>query len=357
MAGDTKANDVDAQNTSQVVPNSQEKHTGRKIAVGFLVFLGAVLLIIANFAFWARFTLLNTNGWVAAVGPITKDAEVANTLSAYIVGEIFQEYDVNQAIVDVLPDQYDLLSVPLAKAMQNFATQAVTKVVMSDAFNTVWVGINRAGHTAVMRVLSGNGDVLYMKSGQLVLDLSDVYNFIGDTFNIQNLNIVPEAQDGKLVLFTSKQVAVMQEAYSYINTFGLLMPLLSFLAFGFAILVSMWRRLTLLWIGITSAIAMTISLIVYEASSSSAFVSITDPLLRYLAREIWRVVSHGYLVQTVFFLIIGILVAIGAWQAAPDSWFMQWSKEIEARKEAKKVKASAELSAEAADDAIDESAG
>jgi len=206
---------------------------------------------------------------------------------------------------------------------------------MSDAFNTVWVGINRAGHTAVMRVLSGSGDVLYMKSGQLVLDLSDIYNFIGDTFNIQNLNLVPEAQDGKLVLFTSKQVAVMQETYSYINTFGLLMPLLSFLAFGFAILVSMWRRLTLLWIGIASAVAMLISLIVYEASSSSAFVSITDPLLRYLAREIWRVVSHGYLVQTVFFMIIGVLLAIGAWQAAPDSWFMQWAKTVDEKKKAK----------------------
>jgi len=91
MTENTKANDGDTQKISQEESYNQEKHTGRKIAVGFLVALGAVLLIVANFAFWARFTLLNTNGWVAAVGPITKDAEVANTLSAYIVGETFQE--------------------------------------------------------------------------------------------------------------------------------------------------------------------------------------------------------------------------------------------------------------------------
>lgn len=318
------------------VSDDHKSHTGRKVAIGFLIFLGAILLIVANFAFWARFTLLNTNGWVAAVGPLTKDPQVANELSTYTVAKVFQQVDVNQAIQEVLPDQFDILSGPITKSLQDLAIDTVTKLIMSDAFNNVWVGVNKVAHTAIIRVLSGQGDLLYMQSGDLVLDLSDIYNYIQDTLGVQNLDLIPQAQDGKLVLFQSQQVAVMQEAYSYINTLGLLMPLLSFLAFGFAVLVSLWRRNTLLWIGIATSIVMAISLIAYEIASSSVFVSITDPLLRDLGRAIWQVVSHGYLVQTVFFMIMGFLLAIGAWQAAPDSWYRQWEEGRKQKKEAKK---------------------
>ena len=314
-----------------------KSHTGRKVAIGFLIFLGAVLLIVANFAFWARFTLLNTSGWVAAVGPLTKDPQVANDLSTYVVAQLFQQVDVNQAIAEILPDQFDMLSGPITSAIQDLVGETVTKLIMSDAFNTVWVGINKAAHTAIIKVLSGEGDVLYMQSGDLVLDLSDVYGFLQSTLNVQNLDLIPQAQDGKLVLFESQQVAVMQEAYSFINTFGLLMPLLTFLAFGLAILVSLWRRNTLLWIGIATAIVMTISLIAFQVAKSTMFISITDPLLRDLGRAIWEVVTHGYLVQTIFFLIAGILMAIGAWQAAPDSWFMQWTEARKEKKDAEKA--------------------
>ena len=314
--------------------SKEEKHTWRKVAIGFLIFLGAVLLVIANFAFWARFTLTSTNGWIAAVGPITKDPQVANILSTYAVGQIFKDVDVNQAVQEILPDKFDALSGPITASLEDLAIQTANKIIMSDAFNNVWVGINRTAHATIMKVLSGQGDALYMQNGNLTLDLSDVTNFVQDTLGVQNLNLVPQAQDGKIVLFSSKQVAEMQEAYSYIRTFGLLMPLLSFLAFGFAVLISLWRRTTLLWIGVVAAITMALNLIAYWGATSYMFVSITNPMLRDLERAIYDVVTHGYVVQTVFFLILGILIAIGAWQAAPDSWFMTWVAEREQKKAA-----------------------
>jgi len=48
--------------------------------VGVLVFLGLTLLFVANVAFWAYFTLLNTSCWVAAVGSLTKDPEIAGMI-------------------------------------------------------------------------------------------------------------------------------------------------------------------------------------------------------------------------------------------------------------------------------------
>ena len=72
---ENSTNEVESQaSTSQAAePGDTSSHTGRKFAIGTLIVLGLILLAVGNLAFWARFTLLNTNGWVAAVGPLSKD--------------------------------------------------------------------------------------------------------------------------------------------------------------------------------------------------------------------------------------------------------------------------------------------
>jgi hypothetical protein len=324
-----------------VQPADTSKHTGRKWAVGLLITLGLILLVVANLTFWAWFTLLNTNGWVTAVGPLSKDPTVSGLLSQYVVTELFEQVDVETAIEQSLPPEFQILSIALTTGLEKIAYETVDGLIQSDAFNTVWVGINRAGHTVIMKVLKGEGDNLYMQSGELVLDLSDVYSYVEDQFGLSDLNLSGQAGDGRIVLFQSQQVAVLQELVSYLNTLGLLLPLLAILAFVAAWFASLWRRETLIWIGAVIAVAMFVSLIVFSVTRSSILVSVQDPMLRDLGRQIVSVVTHGLMVQTVFFMIAGILISVGAWQAAPDSALMKW----DASRKEKKAAASSEESA------------
>ena len=289
-----------------------------------MIALGAILLVVANFTFWAWFTLLNTNGWVAAVGPLTKDPAVSGIISQYVVTELFEQVNIEQAVKQALSPEFEMLSAALVIGLEKIALETVDSLIQSEAFNTVWVGVNRTGHTVVMKVLKGQGDNLYMQSGALVLDLSDIYRFVEDRFGLADLNLSGQVEDGRIVLFQSQQVAVLQELVSYLNTLGLLLPLLVLLTFVAAWLVSLWRRVTLLWIGVVIAVAMLLSLIIFSVTRSSILVSVQDPLMRDLGRQIVNVVTHGLMVQTIFFMIVGILMAVGAWQAAPDSWFIQW---------------------------------
>ena len=316
-------------------------HTGRKVSVGFLIFLGAIFLLIANIAFWAGFTLLNTDGWVAAVGPLTKDPTVSSILSQYVVAQLFEQVDIDQAAKDALPPEIQNLSGPLVAGLQKLADDMVTSLIQSDAFNNVWVGLNRVGHTAVMKVLKGEGDHLYFQDGNLVLDLSNVYDFVEKEIGLTDLELIPEADQGRLVLFHSQQVAILQEVVSYLTAFAFLMPLLTLLAFVLAWFVSLWRRETLIWIGIVIVITMSISLIIFQISRSAVLTSVQNPMLRDLGREIWYVVTHGLMVQTIFLMIAGVLLSIGAWQSAPDSALMKWEasrKEKEAAKEVEEEK-------------------
>ncbi len=300
------------------------RHTGRKWAVGILIFLGLVLLTLANLAFWAYFTLLNTNGWVAAVGPLSKDPAVAGLVSQYVVGQVFEGADIEGVAQEALPPELQVFAGPMVVGLERVANQAVTTLIMTDGFNEAWVAFNRLSHRAVMDVLKGKGNRLYFQEGNLVLDLSDIYNYIQGQLGARDLNLIPQAESGRLVLFQSHQVAVLQELVSYLTTLGLLLPLLTIVAFGAAVWVSLWRRQTVMWIGIVMAFAMFISLIVFSGARSSVLTAIQDPFLRDVGRAIVNNLTHGLMVQTIFFMIVGILLIIGAWQAAPDSAFRKW---------------------------------
>jgi hypothetical protein len=141
---------------------------------------------------------------------------------------------------------------------------------------------------------------------------------------IEDLDLIPQAEGGRLVLMSSYQVAVLQEVVGYLNALGLMLPLLTIVTFGVAVWVSLWRRQTVIWIGIGMAVAMFISLIAFSGVRSSVLVSLQDPFVRELGRAIVNVVTHGLMVQTIFLLLVGILLIIGGWQAAPDSALRRW---------------------------------
>jgi hypothetical protein len=176
-----------------------------------------------------------------------------------------------------------------------------------------------------------------MQDGQLTLDLSDAYNFVENKFGLTDLDIAPAANGGKLVLMESQRVAYLQEIVSSLNTFGLLLPLLGILAFVAAWFVSLWRRETLIWIGIVLALTMLVSVIIFSVVRSNILVNVANPMLRDLGRQIIYVVTHGLFVQTVFLMIVGILLAIGAWQSTPDSAMSKWEASLKEKRASKKA--------------------
>jgi hypothetical protein len=330
QSADSGIEQKQADSTTQVETQDNNGHTGRKWGVGILILLGVFLLTLANVAFWAWFTLINTNGWVAAVGPLTQDPAVAGMISQNVVSEIFEQVDIEATAEEALPPKLQMFAGPLVVGLEQLADQAVNALIVSDGFNTVWVGVNRVGHTAVMNVLKGEGDRLYFQDGNLTLDFNDIYNYVEDRFGVSDLNLVPQAEEGRLVIMSSNQVAVLQEVVSYLNAIGLLLPLLTILVFVVAVWVSLWRRQTTMWIGIAMVITMFISLIFFSGARSYVLTSVQEPYLRELGRAIVNVLTHGLMVQTIFLLIVGVLLIVGAWQAAPDSALMKWEA---ARKE------------------------
>ncbi len=295
------------------------KHTGRRWVVGLLILLGCVLLAGGNAALWVRDVVLDTDTWVSTVAPLPRSEVVAGTLSVYVVGEIFHAVDVEGAAQEALPEEFAVLSGPLVGVLRDLAGDSVTKLIQSDQFNAVWVTANRAAHAVAMEALRGDRSLLYLEDGALTFDLSDVFASIENTLGLQNLGLFTgEEAPGKIVLFTSQQVALVQQVLAAIDTVGTLLPLLALVTFVVAWLLSLWRRRTLMWIGIGVVITAALSLVVIAIAQPAVLAGILDPLIRALADEIWDVVLNGLIWQTVLLGILGLLVALGAWVAGPS---------------------------------------
>jgi len=296
---------------------ASERHGGRRFLVGLLIVLGCLVIAGANVALWARSTVLSTNGWVAAVGPLSRNEVIVNTLSAYVVSEVFTEIDVQGVAQELLPPDLGFLSVPLTRALRDVVRDIVADLIMSDQFNTLWVTVNRTAHELIIGALRGGTDLLYMTDGQLTLDLEEPLSFIESTLGLEGLDAFADRDWGKFVLFESQQVAVLQQALNMLDTIGLLLPILALVLFVIAWLVSLWRRRTVLWIGVGVAITMGLSLILLALAQPVLLSSILDPLMRAFAGEIWNVITQGLIWQTIFVLVVGVLIAIGAALAGP----------------------------------------
>jgi hypothetical protein len=301
----------------QQVAARARQHRGRGWAVGLLIVLGLVLLAAGNVTFWLRGTVLNTNRWVRAVGPLTQNESVANAVSIYVVHGLFDLVDVEQAIGEALPPKYGFLRGVMARSLENLAQDAATSLIQSDPFNTVWVGLNGTAHRAIIGVLRGNGDSIYLREGQLTVDLSDAFGFVTDSFNLGDLEPLQDVQT-RFVLLESQQVAVVQQWLGLIDGVGLVIPLLALGSLFLAWLISLWRRRTVMWIGIGVGITAVLSLVAFAVAKPAVLVSIPDPLVRLLAGEIWDVVVRGLYVQTILALVIGLLLIAGAALAGPS---------------------------------------
>jgi hypothetical protein len=304
----------------QVAESKEEesRHLGRRWAVGLLIVLGCILLAGGSVALSVRDVVLDTDTWVATVGPLSRNPVVAETLSTYVVAELFRAIDIEGIAQEALPQRLAVLSGPLMGFLRDWATDAVSAVIQSDQFNAVWVAANRTAHTLALDALRGNRSLLYLEDGSLTLDFSDILGTIESTLGLQGLGLFASEEDpGKIVLFTSAQVAYVQQVLAVIDTVGTLLPLLALITLVLAWLISLWRRRTLMWIGIGVVIAMALSLLAIVILQPVILASIRDPVVRLLADEAWDVILRGLIIQTILLMVMGALLAVGAALAGP----------------------------------------
>jgi hypothetical protein len=286
------------------------KHTGRRIAVAILVLLGCVFLAFGNVANWARDTVLDTDAWVAMVGPLSQNPVIVSTISDAIVEGVSEELDLATPETPGLLVTLGILEKPLVEMVQDLLSEAISNVLISDEFNEIWVTANEVIHGALINVLTRDNPYIYAEEGIVYLDLNELINEVFNLLGLKELSIFETGDDiARFELMESETLAVIQRALRFLNRLALLSIIIVVLCFGGAIALSKWRRSTIITIGIGTAITMLISLILFNIGEAIALGSILNPSLYDFANELLNSLTNGLITQTVLFMILGAVVA------------------------------------------------
>ena len=148
----------------------------RRSAIGALVVAFSLLLPITVVATVTHNVVLNTNGWVRTVGPIAHEPAVIDAISRQTTTELYTAVNPQQIIADALPPKAAFLAGPIANAARGYVQDAVTKVLQSPQFQSLWIEANRFAHAQLVAVLRGNSTTVQITNGQVVLDLVPLLN-------------------------------------------------------------------------------------------------------------------------------------------------------------------------------------
>jgi hypothetical protein len=314
---------------TDVEPGPTRPNRGRRWAVTFLVVLTTLATFVSTIAVWGHAVLLDTDRWVATVGPLAEDEEVTDAVAQYLVEQVVSILDVEKLARDALPDQAGFLAAPLTDAVQGFVTQEVSELLKTEQFHTLWVEANRFAHSQAVRLLRGEPGVVMADDGRItlnllpvigvVLDKLDEHGLIPSSVDVPQIDRSTEPADaiaslsaalgvdipedfGQIEVYDNDALAQAQDAVRIFDRLVVALVVLTVVLAIAAIVLSTNRRRTILQLGLAIVAALVVSLALLNAASDHILGLITDDVDRSAAAA---VVSR----------ILASLRSIGRWIA------------------------------------------
>ena len=317
--------------------------------VAVLAILFCILLPVTYVVTWTHYTVLNTNGFVKAVGPIAADPAVQAAASVAMTNQIFTALDAQQVIASNLPPKASFLAGPVTNAVKGYVQTAVNKVLSSSQFQALWTQAIRFAHTQVLAVLNGSGSkAVTTTNGQVVLNLVPLLNstlqnmqgfvsgVVGNPVTLPNItaNEVPSTackqisdaigrtlpdNCGQIPLFPSKQLDAARRTVRIFNRVTILLLVLTPVVAVLALWLSRRRRRTLLQLsagGFLGLVVIRRVVIWLESALESHGIPANRPARHALLAHLF----HAYFSVSRWILAALLLVFLIALVTGPYPW-------------------------------------
>jgi hypothetical protein len=295
----------------------------RTILATLLIVVASILAPIAGITVFVRNQLLNTNRYISNITPITHNPAIVASMSTAVTNQLFTRVNVEDQLKSALPPRADFIAPQLTNALKTQTEQVTTKIIGSNQFNTIWIGMQQRVHRTLVKVLVGDASgTLTTKNGAIVLDLKQLATNVIHELDQKGVHVFDKIPVDKLnpqiVLIKSQGLAGARTVTRALNHLALVLPVLTLVLYLGAIGISPRRRRAVMWSGLGLAIAMAVLGIIlgltrsYLVSAAGQQLSPTaagdlfDTLLRYLKTGL-RIL-----------FAIGIVAAFIAWLTGPS---------------------------------------
>jgi hypothetical protein len=288
-----------------------------------LVVIGCVLAPLSVLSVWVRSTLLDTDRYVATVGPVIDDADVQRALATRITNALVTRSDAEERIAGVLPDQASFIAPAVANALGGLVEDAALRLVQSDVVERVWDGMNRRAHSQVVALLEGETRRanLTTERGEVVVDLTPLVERVRDALEQRDIDLGDRAAriDPEIVLVRSDTLESAQQFTDLLQKLAYALPILTLVTFAVAIALSGDRRRTVARSALGVALAFGLLLVAFNVGrhfylgalpstvDEGAAAAVYDQILSFLRLSL----------RTAF--VAALVIAFAAWFAGPST--------------------------------------
>ncbi|MET7860650.1 hypothetical protein ABZS81_26250 [Streptomyces sp. NPDC005318] len=302
---------------------ARSRHRIRPFFAVLLILVAAVLTPLSVVAAWARDDIGDTDRYVAMVKPLASDPDVQAAVSKRVTDAVMTHVDIHSLLQQVAPADRPVvdkalgrLSGPINTGVSNFVRGTVDRFVSSDAFEKLWVDLNREAHAAVVKALSGSGGgAVKLTNDTVVIDLAPVIDRVKQRLVDRGLTIaakIPEIHTDFTVL-TSDAIGKAKKGFRLLQIVGFWLPVLTLVLAAVGVLLAVRRRRALITAALAVAVGAAVlglALLVFRAFyldslpasvSQPAAGSVFDALVGYLRAGVRMVIT------------LGVVVALAAW--------------------------------------------
>jgi hypothetical protein len=324
-------------------------HPGRlrAIAVFVLMALAATTFAGSIVGIWARRTVFNDQVFADRAAAIGADPAVQAALGTYLTNQLMTVVNPQELFEEVLPERGKLLAAPLSNAVRGFVDDRVRAFLQSENFTRLWNEVVTRAHTAMVRLLRGESQVISTRGDTLVINLIPVINaalarigeispeLFGKRIDIPAITAdeIPEVARQKVSGALGKELSPtfgvieiqgggeeLEAAQDAVRVFDLLvyvLVILTLVLVPLALWLSAHRRRTILQLVLALAIATVIIRRLSLGLQSDVLDRVTDPANKGAATSIAQILINPLLDFTGIVLWVLAAIAAVAWVTGP----------------------------------------
>lgn len=298
----------------------------RGVVALLLIVIGVLCLTVMPVAIWGRNLVLSTDRYVDTLRPVASEPGVQDAVIRVVSTRVSARLDVDAVLGDALPPRAaDRLGPVLQGAVESLVDNVTTRFVRSDAFEDLWVEINRAAHRQINYVLTGElPDDAVLKvsdNNRVILDLSSVVERVKGRLVAAGLTVAKNvpAAGATIEIADLHGLDRAQDATRRLDQVANWTPVVGLVLVGCGIALSRRRLrsltgaalglaagMVLLGIGLLIARGVYLNRIPPDTLTRDAAESAFDTMVRYLR---WGIR---------LLLVLTLLVAFGGWYVGPS---------------------------------------
>jgi hypothetical protein len=296
---------------------------GRRIAIVTLLVLASILAPLGAASIWVKNQVTDTGKYVRTVKPLASHPAIQSAVAANLTNALFQRVDVEARAKEALPPRAKQFAAPIAAGIEGYAQTATKRFLASDAFQKIWVEVNKRAHKQLNKILTGQGHYVQTAHGEVAIDLAPVLVKIKERLDARGVTVfdrVPtDTVNSSFVLISSKNLDNAQKGVRLLKAVAIGLPLLVLALYAIAIGISRRRRRTLLQASLGLVAGMALLGVGLTIGRSIYLDQVAGPNLPHdAATAFYDTIVHYLRLGIRVIAAIALLVAAGAFVTGPS---------------------------------------